>query len=155
MIETYKQILFVSSQWESQKDRFGSISFGKIQFLPPCICDLLFMSYRLCRISNSDLLNVSSPGCLPLLWSRRQPNRKHILNSVLWRAEICKNALKYIQKNAQMYDILYRFAISSFSFEYFTSRCFRFIIYCIIKLIMSLYFKITGANLCTVCSWSL
>jgi hypothetical protein len=41
-----------SSQWESQKNRFAFISFGKIQFLPPCIWDLLFMSYRLCTSVN-------------------------------------------------------------------------------------------------------
>ncbi len=36
----------ISSQWESQKNRFALISFGKIQFLSPCIWDLPFMSYR-------------------------------------------------------------------------------------------------------------
>ncbi len=39
-----------SSQWESQKNRFAFISFGKIQFLPPCIWNLPFMSYRLRQI---------------------------------------------------------------------------------------------------------
>ncbi len=28
----------ISSQWESQKNRFALIYFGKIQFLPPCSC---------------------------------------------------------------------------------------------------------------------
>jgi hypothetical protein len=38
----------ISSQWETQTNRFALISFGKIQFLPPsCICDFPFMSYRL------------------------------------------------------------------------------------------------------------
>ncbi len=31
-------------QWESQKNRFALIYFGKIQFLPPCIWNLPFMS---------------------------------------------------------------------------------------------------------------
>ncbi len=35
----------IFSQWESQKNRFAFISFGKIQFLPPCIWNLPFMSY--------------------------------------------------------------------------------------------------------------
>ncbi len=34
----------ISSQWESQKNRFALIYFGKIQFLPPCIWNLPFMS---------------------------------------------------------------------------------------------------------------
>jgi hypothetical protein len=37
----------ISSQWKSQKNRFGFISFWKIQFIPPCIWNLPFMSYRL------------------------------------------------------------------------------------------------------------
>ncbi len=40
----------ISSQWESQKNRFALIYFGKIQFLPPCIWNLPFMSYRLWSI---------------------------------------------------------------------------------------------------------
>ncbi len=35
--------LQISSQWEFQQNRFAFISFGKIQFLPPCIWDLPFM----------------------------------------------------------------------------------------------------------------
>ncbi len=34
----------ISSQWESQKNRFALTYFGKIQFLPPCIWNLPFMS---------------------------------------------------------------------------------------------------------------
>jgi hypothetical protein len=41
--------------------------------------------------------------------------------------KIFKNALNYIQKNAQMYEILHWLAISSFSFEFFTSRFQGFI----------------------------
>ncbi len=40
----------ISNQWESQENRFALIHFGKIQFLPPCIWDLPFMSYHLCSI---------------------------------------------------------------------------------------------------------
>ncbi len=34
----------ISSQWESQKNRFALIYFGKIRFLPPCIWNNPFMS---------------------------------------------------------------------------------------------------------------
>jgi hypothetical protein len=46
-IEGNKWFDQISSQWESQKNRFVFISFGKIQFLPPCIWNLPFVSYRL------------------------------------------------------------------------------------------------------------
>jgi len=47
-IEGQKWFDHISSQWEYQKNRFAFISFGKIQFfLPPCIWNLPFMSYRL------------------------------------------------------------------------------------------------------------
>ncbi len=36
-IEGHKWFDQISNQWESQKNRFVVISFGKIQFLPPCI----------------------------------------------------------------------------------------------------------------------
>ncbi len=43
-IEGQKWFDQISSQWESQKNRFTLIYFGKIQFLPPCIWNLPFMS---------------------------------------------------------------------------------------------------------------
>jgi hypothetical protein len=43
-IEGQKWFDQISSQWESQKNRFALIYFGKIQFLPPCIWNLPFMS---------------------------------------------------------------------------------------------------------------
>ncbi len=54
-IEGHKWFDQISSQWESQKNRFALISFGKIQFLPPCIWNLLFMSYstQLCIYNSS------------------------------------------------------------------------------------------------------
>jgi hypothetical protein len=56
----------IFSQWESQKNRFTLIYFGKIQFLPPCIWNLPFMSYRLrsCRTASTDSIFLSSePVC--------------------------------------------------------------------------------------------
>ncbi len=47
IIEGRKWFFQISSQWESQKIRFAFVSFGKIQFLPPCIWNLPFMSYCL------------------------------------------------------------------------------------------------------------
>jgi hypothetical protein len=43
-IEGQKWFDQISSQWESQKNRFALIYFGKIQFFPPCIWNLPFMS---------------------------------------------------------------------------------------------------------------
>ncbi len=43
-IEGQKWFDQISSQWESQKNRFALTYFGKIQFLPPCIWILPFMS---------------------------------------------------------------------------------------------------------------
>jgi hypothetical protein len=43
-IEVQKWFDQISSQWESQKNRFALTYFGKIQFLPPCIWNLPFMS---------------------------------------------------------------------------------------------------------------
>jgi hypothetical protein len=43
-IEGQKWFDQVTSQWESQKNRFALIYFGKIQFLPTCIWNLPFMS---------------------------------------------------------------------------------------------------------------
>ncbi len=43
-IEGQKWFDQISSQWESQKNRFALNYFGKIQFLPPCIWNLPFMS---------------------------------------------------------------------------------------------------------------
>jgi hypothetical protein len=43
-IEGQKWFDQISSQWESQKNRFALTYFGKIQFLPPCIWNLPFMS---------------------------------------------------------------------------------------------------------------
>jgi hypothetical protein len=51
----------ISSQWESQENRFALIYFGKIQFLPPCIWNLPFMSYRL-----------SVQSCLRSAWEAPQ-----------------------------------------------------------------------------------
>jgi len=43
-IEGQKWFDQISSQWESQKNRFALTYFGKIQFLPPCIWNIPFMS---------------------------------------------------------------------------------------------------------------
>ncbi len=45
-IEGHKWFDQISSQWESQKNRFPLIYLGKIQFLSPCIWNLPFVSYR-------------------------------------------------------------------------------------------------------------
>ncbi len=45
-IEGHRWFFQIFSQWESQKNQLAFISFGKIQFLPPIIWDVPFMSYR-------------------------------------------------------------------------------------------------------------
>ncbi len=59
MLEGHKWFDQISSQWESQKNRFAFISFGKIQFLPPCFWNLPFMSYRL-KGQSHELLTVKN-----------------------------------------------------------------------------------------------
>jgi len=51
-IEEQKWFDQISSQWESQKNRFALIYFGKIRFLPPCIWNIPFVSYSLCTHSS-------------------------------------------------------------------------------------------------------
>ncbi len=57
-IEGLKWFDQIPSQWESQKNRFALIYFGKIQFLPPCIWNIPFMSYRL-RIMQGDTTSTA------------------------------------------------------------------------------------------------
>jgi hypothetical protein len=60
-IEGHKWFFQISSQWESQMNQFVFISFGKIQFLPPCIWDLPFMSYLVPPLTkNGKTLGVRS-----------------------------------------------------------------------------------------------
>ncbi len=47
-----------SNQWESQKNRLTLIYFGKIQFFPPCIWNITFMSYRLWEVAGVDFQRV-------------------------------------------------------------------------------------------------
>ncbi len=49
-IEGQKWFDKISSQWESQKNRLALIYFGKIQFLPPCIWNLPFMTTASARV---------------------------------------------------------------------------------------------------------
>ncbi len=82
-IEGQKCFDQISSQWESQKNRFTLISFGKIQFLPPCIWNILFMSYRLGRVPAikviRGILNQKSPTVL-LMWLLN-------INSSIWHLQ--------------------------------------------------------------------
>ncbi len=64
-IEEHKWFDQIYSQWEFQKNWFIFISFDKIQFLPPCIWNLPFMSYsyRLWSSSFNDgrMVSISFP----------------------------------------------------------------------------------------------
>ncbi len=71
-IEGHKWFDQISSQWESKKNWFALISFGKIQFLPPCIWNLPFMSYRLSRktlrkrTSSCPVQHIEQSKCIKL-----------------------------------------------------------------------------------------
>ncbi len=87
-IEGHKWFDQISSQWESQKNRFALIYFGKIQFLPPCIWDLPFMSYRLKR----ERLQEPACGPEPVFYTFMEPrNRFQEMNS----ASLCSLAGRY------------------------------------------------------------
>ncbi len=60
-IEGQKWFDQISSHWEYQKNLFAFIAFGKIQFLPPFIWNLPFMSYRLWvhRVQDSGYYNYA------------------------------------------------------------------------------------------------
>ncbi len=59
----------ISSQWESQKNRFAFISFSKIYFLHPCVWDFPFMSYRIrccgCGFAESGIQLFNKSGSVP------------------------------------------------------------------------------------------
>jgi hypothetical protein len=63
-IEGHKRFFQISSQWESQKNRFAFISYDKIQFfLPPSIWDLPFMSYRLWNRGHCIFYEIRQYAC--------------------------------------------------------------------------------------------
>ncbi len=57
-IEGQKWFDRISSQWESQKNRFALIYFGKIRFLPPCIWNMIKYPVRVVQP-----LPVQITGC--------------------------------------------------------------------------------------------
>ncbi len=62
-IEGQKWFDRISSQWESQKNRFALIYFGKIRFLPPCIWNIPFMSYSLCSLYSTRVVQEGGRRC--------------------------------------------------------------------------------------------
>ncbi len=80
-IEGQKWFDQISSQWESQKNRFALIYFGKIQILPPCIWNI--PSYHLGRVPAikviRGILNQKSPTVL-LMWLLN-------INSSIWHLQ--------------------------------------------------------------------
>ncbi len=73
-IEGQKWFDQISSQWESQKNRFALIYFGNIQFLPSCIWNLPFMSAASGRL----LAFYTGSPMRNLVWSG---HRHHICSS--------------------------------------------------------------------------
>ncbi len=76
----HKWFFQISSQWESQKNRFAFLSFGKIQILPPCIGDLPFILISLWRVKSSFTVNWFGWN-LPL----QSPCNSLIGYSLMWR----------------------------------------------------------------------
>jgi hypothetical protein len=75
-IEGQKWFDQISSQWESQKNRFSLIYFGKIQFLPPCIWNLPFMS----AASDRHFVKLlSDPPQQVLLWMSAKGRRNVVV----------------------------------------------------------------------------
>ncbi len=69
-IEGQKWFDQISSQWESQKNRFALTYFGKIQFLPPCIWILPFMSTASDNLIARDTIPLAVPDVLNNLEGR-------------------------------------------------------------------------------------
>jgi hypothetical protein len=77
-IEGQKWFDQISSQWESQKNRFALTYFGKIQFLPPCIWILPFMSTASVEQSQNILwsdFNLCSPSASFITLKKVQMNK--------------------------------------------------------------------------------
>ncbi len=71
-IEVQKWFDQISSQWESQKNRFALTNFGKIQFLPPCIWNLPFVS------TATGKLTIKSPFCPLWIFLRPLNNNRSV-----------------------------------------------------------------------------
>ncbi len=115
-IEGQKWFDQISSQWESQKNLFAFISFGKVQFLPPCIWNLPFMSYRLWSMMKDSRQYFN----LPFLGKYQQRRRKMIF---------CHTSLKISSEKIKMIWVMWRvFTLYSFVFlcDEEPAKCARF-----------------------------
>jgi hypothetical protein len=61
-IEGHKLFFQISSQWESQKNRFAFISFGKIQFLPSSPQSRCSCSYYMAKLAAAATAKDSTYG---------------------------------------------------------------------------------------------
>jgi hypothetical protein len=89
-IEGHKWFDQFSSQWESQKNRFAFIYFGKIQFLPACIWNLPFSCEHETQLNFDNLTPYIYPeeGMVLLeYWA---------MNSLLWRTRTSWRCFVYI-----------------------------------------------------------
>ncbi len=79
-IEGHKWFFQISSQWESQEDQFAFISFGKIQFLPPCIW---YLPYRLCSLNYHCIAGAGLH--IHMIWEVSwEPKRRRASANPLW-----------------------------------------------------------------------
>ncbi len=90
-IEGQKWFDQISSQWESQKNRFALIYFGKIQFLPPCIWNLPFMSTASGHSWTFLLLRIQSLQCLKVINLTMSSSLRRMRSSLVVRASDCQS----------------------------------------------------------------
>ncbi len=106
-IEGHKWFFQISCQWESQKNRFEFFSFGKIQFLPPCIWDLPFMSYRLRTVATLALAVRRSAKSHGWDFLDFCPQKHAILNTVESHQYCSSRACRISQKFKEILHILH------------------------------------------------
>ncbi len=107
-IEGLKWFDQISSQWESQKNRFAFISFGKNQFLPPCIWNLPFMS-------------TASEYWMHAAWALRP--KKQNIEVIPIICFVLKSAFKKLCRNCSHFSwMVKQFVIKSVSYFFTVPR---------------------------------
>ncbi len=106
-IEGQKWFDQISSQWESQRNRFALIYFGKIQFLPPCIWNLPFMSTASVRcymptgrqqpVGGKEILEQAEDGCIDS-WKLDRKRTQNIMRLRSGYVMINKGIIKSTRK---------------------------------------------------------
>ncbi len=119
----------ISSQWESQKNRFALIYFGKILFLSPCIWNIPFLSYRLCRPAFLETLKGQKTGLYAIrnwfcLWLTAQAS--HLPNVAIVNVEKCTKTVHSNALNMSVWPslVMLNTAAPFYSNNRYFCRCF-------------------------------